>query len=132
MRSLGSRSDIGGGRSGNPYFKSVLAERWRNWKSVGSTPKFCVWKGWLLARKGDLESAERSYIASLDWARQQQAKSWELRTATSYVRLMRDQARNKGAYELLAPIYAWFTEGFGIKDLRDAQALLDELRALTG
>jgi predicted ATPase len=84
-------------------------------------------KGCLLARKGDPEEAERSYIASLDWARQQQAKSWELRTATSYARLMRDQGRVVEAYELLAPVYGWFTEGFATKDLKDAKALLEEL-----
>jgi predicted ATPase len=66
-------------------------------------------------------------IASLDWARTQQAKSWELRTATSYARLMRDQARAREAYELLASVYGWFTEGFATKDLKDAKTLLDEL-----
>jgi predicted ATPase len=84
-------------------------------------------KGWMLALKGDLGAAERRYIASLDWARQQQAKSWELRTAMSYTRLMRDQGRAREAHDLLAPIYGWFTEGFGTKDLKDAKALLDEL-----
>jgi predicted ATPase len=84
-------------------------------------------KSWLLSVKGDSAGAERSYIASLDWARQQQAKSWELRTATSYARLMRDQGRVGEAYELLAPVYAWFTEGFATKDLKDAEALLEEL-----
>ena len=77
--------------------------------------------------KGDLEAAERAHIASLDWARQQQAKSWELRTATSYARLLRDQGRVGEAHEVLAPVYGWFTEGFGTKDLKDAKALLDEL-----
>ena len=84
-------------------------------------------KGWLLSLKGDLEAAERAYLASLDWARTQQAKSWELRTATSYARLMRDQGRVSTALDLLAPIYGWFTEGFGTKDLKEAKALLDEL-----
>jgi hypothetical protein len=46
------------------------------------------------------------YIASLDWARQQQAKSWELCTATSYARLLRDQGRAGAAYELLALVFA--------------------------
>jgi hypothetical protein len=45
-------------------------------------------KGWLLSLKGDPAGAEGAYIASLDWARRQQAKSWELRTATSYAQLM--------------------------------------------
>ena len=85
-------------------------------------------KGSLLLLKGDLEAAERAYIASLDWARTQQAKSWELRTATSYARLMREQGRARAAHDLLAQIYGWFTEGLGTKDLEEAKALLDELR----
>jgi len=84
-------------------------------------------KGWLLALKGDPAAAEHAYIASLDWARTQQAKSWELRIATSYARLMRDQGRVGEAQELLAPVYGWFTEGFGTKDLKEARALLEEL-----
>jgi hypothetical protein len=51
-----------------------------------------------------LEGAELAYLASLDWARKQQAKSWELRTATSYARLMCDQGRVREAHDLLAPI----------------------------
>jgi hypothetical protein len=84
-------------------------------------------KGGILALEGNLEAAECAYIASLEWAQQQQAKSWELRTATSYARLMRDQGRAREARDLLAPIYGWFTEGFGTKDLKDAKALLYEL-----
>jgi predicted ATPase len=84
-------------------------------------------RGRLLSLKGDPAGAEHAYIDSLDWARTQQAKSWELRTATSYARLMRDQARAREAYELLAPVYGWFTEGFATKDLKDAKALLHEL-----
>ena len=86
-------------------------------------------KAWMLSLKGDAEGAERNYIASLDWARTQQAKSWELRTATSYARLMRDQGRVGEAHELLAPVYGWFTEGFATKDLKEAKALLQELQA---
>jgi predicted ATPase len=85
-------------------------------------------KGSLLSLKGDPAAAERAYIASLDWARTQQAKSWELRTATSYARLLREQGRVGEAHELLAQVYGWFTEGFGTKDLKEAKALLDELR----
>ncbi len=84
-------------------------------------------KGWLRARTGDPEGAERAYLASLDWARTQQAKSWELRTATSYARLMRDQGRVEEAYELLAPVYGWFTEGCDTRDLKEAKVLLEEL-----
>jgi predicted ATPase len=60
-------------------------------------------------------------------ARQQQAKSWELRTATSYARLIREQGREREARELLAPVFGWFTEGFDTRDLKEAKTLLDEL-----
>jgi predicted ATPase len=84
-------------------------------------------KGWILSLKGDLEGAECNFLASLDWARRQQAKSWELRTSTSLARLWQSQGRRQGAYELLAPVYGWFTEGFDSNDLQDAKALLDDL-----
>ena len=60
-------------------------------------------------------------------ARQQQAKSWELRAAMSMARLWRDQGKPQQARELLAPVYGWFTEGFDTLDLKEAKALLDEL-----
>ena len=84
-------------------------------------------KGWMLSLKGDLEGAERNFLASLDWARRQQAKSWELRTSTSLARLWQSQGKRQDAYELLAPVYSWFTEGFDTKDLQDAKLLLAEL-----
>jgi hypothetical protein len=59
--------------------------------------------------KGDLEGAERNYPASPDWARQQ-AKMWELRTATSLARLWQSQDKRGDAYELLVPFYGWCTE----------------------
>ena len=60
-------------------------------------------------------------------ARQQQAKSWELRAAMSLARLWRDQGKVQQARELLAPVYGWFTEGFDTRDLKEAKALLEEL-----
>jgi class 3 adenylate cyclase/tetratricopeptide (TPR) repeat protein len=84
-------------------------------------------KGWMLSLKGDLEGAERNFLASLDWARRQQAKMWELRTSTNLARLWQSQGKRQDASELLAPVYAWFTEGFDTKDLQEAKALLDEL-----
>jgi tetratricopeptide (TPR) repeat protein len=84
-------------------------------------------KGWMLSLKGDPEGAERNFLASLDWARRQQAKSWELRTSTSLARLWQSQGKRQAAYELLAPVYGWFTEGFDTKDLLDAKSLLSEL-----
>ena len=84
-------------------------------------------KGWMLALQGDLDGAEQNYLASLDWARQQQAKSWELRTATSLARLWQQQGKQKEAHKLLSDVYGWFTEGFDTKDLQEAKALLEEL-----
>jgi hypothetical protein len=84
-------------------------------------------RGWMLSLKGDLEGAERNFLSSLDWARRQQAKSWELRTSVSLARLWQSQGKRQDAYKLLAPVYGWFTEGFDTGDLRDAKALLGEL-----
>ena len=60
-------------------------------------------------------------------ARQQQAKSWELRAAMSLARLWQQQGKRAEARDLLAPIYGWFTEGFDTADLQDAKVLLEEL-----
>ena len=60
-------------------------------------------------------------------ARQQQAKSWELRAAMSLARLWQQQGKRAEARDLLAPIYGWFTEGFDTADLQEAKALLEEL-----
>jgi class 3 adenylate cyclase/tetratricopeptide (TPR) repeat protein len=84
-------------------------------------------KGWMLSLEGDLEGAERNFLVSLDWARRQQAKMWELRTSTSLARLWQSQGKRQAAYELLAPVYDWFTEGFDTKDLQEAKSLLAEL-----
>ena len=84
-------------------------------------------KAWMLSLKGDLEGAERNFHASLDWAHRQQAKIWELRTSTSLARLWQGQGKRQEAYELFAPVYGWFTEGFDTKDLLEAKSLLTEL-----
>jgi len=84
-------------------------------------------KGWIFSLKGDVAGAEKYFLASLDCARKQQAKSWELRTASSLARLWQGQGKRKEAHALLAPIYNWFTEGFDTKDLKEAKALIDEL-----
>jgi predicted ATPase len=80
----------------------------------------------LLARPGDHHrEAEVCFQKALDVARRQQAKSWELRAATSLARLWQSQAKRQNAYDLLAPVYGWFTEGFDMADLQEAKALLD-------
>ena len=71
--------------------------------------------------------AEVEFTRAIAIARQQQAKSWELRAAMSLARLWRDQGKVQQARELLAPVYGWFTEGFDTRDLKEAKALLDEL-----
>jgi class 3 adenylate cyclase/predicted ATPase len=75
----------------------------------------------------DLAKAQAYFERALAVARQQQAKSWEMRAAISMARLRRDQGKPQQASELLAPVYNWFTEGFGTLDLKEAKALLDEL-----
>src|SRR5208337_5079941 len=77
-----------------------------------------------------LGQAQTYFERALVIARAQQARSWELRAATSLARLWRDQGRRDKAYDLLAPVYGWFTEGFGTLDLKEAKALLDELGKL--
>ena len=84
-------------------------------------------RGQLLQRQGHTEAAEELYGKALSIAREQDAKLWELRAAVSLARLRRAQGRCAEARDLLAPIYGWFTEGFGTSDLREAKALLDEL-----
>jgi predicted ATPase len=71
--------------------------------------------------------AEACFRQALDVARRQEAKSLELRAAMSLARLWQQQGKRAEAYELLAPIYGWFTEGFDTADLQEAKALLEEL-----
>jgi predicted ATPase len=81
----------------------------------------------LLQTEPDASQAERCFQQALAVARQQQAKSLELRAATSLARLWESQGKRQEAYDLLAPVYAWFTEGFDTADLIDAKALLETL-----
>ena len=75
----------------------------------------------------DAAKAQACFEHALSVARQQQAKSCELRAAMSMARLWRDQGKREGAHELLAPVYGWFTEGFDTLDLKEAKALLERL-----
>jgi predicted ATPase len=144
-----TRWEEGGGKLGCPYFKSVIAQGMAQlgeadealalideqiaqverpgWEERAHYAEILRLKGWMHLLKGDLEAAERSYLASLDLARDQRAKSWELRAATSLAQLWQQQGKRKEGYALLAPIFGWFTEGFNTKDLQGAKALLDEL-----
>jgi predicted ATPase len=73
----------------------------------------------------EVEDWLRSAVAI---AREQGTRGFELRAAASLARLMSSQGRRSEACDLLAPIYGWFTEGFDTPDLKEAEALLDELR----
>lgn len=141
--------EASGGTIYSPYLKSVLAEGMAllgdldgalhlideqiaqverpGWEERVHYAEILRLKGWMLSLRGNLEGAEKHYLASLDWARHQQAKSWELRTSTSLARLWQSQGKRREAHELLAPIYRWFTEGLDTKDLKEARALLEEL-----
>jgi class 3 adenylate cyclase/predicted ATPase len=82
----------------------------------------------LLQQNADNQAeAETCFAQAIAIAQNQQTKSWELRAATSLARLWQQQGKRQEAYELLAPVYNWFTEGFDTADLIDAKALLDEL-----
>jgi predicted ATPase len=81
----------------------------------------------LLAPVADVGKAEMHFARGLEVARKQQAKSWELRVATSLARLWVDRGQPNKARELLAPVYGWFNEGLQTLDLKQAKGLLDEL-----
>jgi adenylate cyclase len=85
-------------------------------------------RGNLLAASGaTTDQIEAAYREGLKLARTQEAKMLELRAATDLARLWQINGKNADAYELLAPIHGWFTEGFDTADLMDAKALIDEL-----
>jgi predicted ATPase len=84
-------------------------------------------KGLALVGLNRLEEAESAFKEAIRVARNQQAKSYELRAARSLAGLWGEQGRRAEARELLAPVYGWFTEGFDTADLKDAKALLDAL-----
>jgi predicted ATPase/class 3 adenylate cyclase len=134
-----------------PYHKALIAEAYLE---VGDAPlglqvveeamRFAeasglgYWDAELMRLKARLlmylspdatEDVEACYLRALSIARNQRARSLELRAATGLARLWADQDRHAEALDLLAPIYAWFTEGFDTPDLREAKALLDTLRA---
>jgi predicted ATPase len=132
-----------------PRFRALLAELYGN---IGQTEAglsalaevlaevhntgLCYCEAELYRLKGELllqqaagwdGEAEACFRQALDVARRQQAKSWELRAATSLARLWQQQGKRAEARELLAPVYGWFTEGFDTADLQEAKALLEAL-----
>ena len=138
------RWDAAGGKIWSPYIKSVLGEALAlsgdiesglalvnamqeqierpGWEEKCQYAEVLRLKGRILALKGSVDEAEKYFRRSIDFARLQHAKGWELRTSTSLARLWQRQGKRKEA-----PVYNWFTEGFDTKDLKEANALLDEL-----
>jgi predicted ATPase len=84
-------------------------------------------KGWALMRQGRCAEAETQLRASIECARRQQARSWELRSSTTLAQLFIASGRRDSARQLLAPVYDRFIEGFDTLDLKEARALLDTL-----
>jgi predicted ATPase len=121
------------GKGGQPEEGlSVLAEA----LAVAHKHGELVYEAELYRLKGELllalsqahqAEAETCFQQALDIAHRQQAKSWELRAATSLSRLWQQQGKRAEAHEILVPIYGWFTEGFDTADLQEAKALLEEL-----
>jgi predicted ATPase len=74
-----------------------------------------------------LEQSEASFLRAIDIARNQEAKLYELRAATSLGRLWAGKGKHREACDLIAPIYDWFTEGFDTVDLKQAKLLLESL-----
>jgi predicted ATPase len=88
-------------------------------------------KGEILLKrdKSDHAEAERCLRSAIDHARHQSARLLELRATTSLARMLKNQGKTEEARKMLAEIYNWFSEGFEFTDLKEAKALLDELRA---
>jgi predicted ATPase len=132
-----------------PWYLSCLARAYADlgqfddaWRSIGDamaaveTIKQSLWEAELQRMAGevalkspkpDATKAEAYFERALAVARQQQAKSWELRAAMSMARLWRDQGKRNEARDLLAPVYGWFTEGFDTLDLKQAKTLLEQM-----
>jgi len=100
----------------------TTGERWYE-------PELYRLKGALLLQQtsDNQAEAERCFQQALDIARHQQAKSFELRAATSLARLWQRQGKRQEARQLLRDVYSWFTEGFDTADLQEAKALLEEV-----
>jgi len=136
-----------GGHLNVPYLKSALAEavarggdddgalaligeclaqvQRPGWDERVWLPEILRLKGWLLIRRCQPDDAARELRASIAEAQRQQAKSWELRSATTLAELLMDRGERAAAHDLLRPIYDWFTEGRDTTDLVTARAILD-------
>jgi class 3 adenylate cyclase/predicted ATPase len=121
------------GTAGEPHAGlTVLAEALTHADTTGERwyePELYRLKAALLLQQNaaNQAEAENCFQQAIRIAQSQQAKSWELRAATSLARFWQSQGKCQEAHDLLTPVYHWFTEGFDTADLKDAKALLDEL-----
>jgi predicted ATPase len=99
------------------------------WEERGCLSEVLRVKAWALQETGDAQQAEALFTQALDVARAQNARSWELRAAISYARLLKAQNRVEDALTAVRSVYEWFTEGHGSGDLHEAATLLAELEA---
>ena len=127
-----ARAEATGSRNYYPLHLGLLAEALATSAASGqkgTDAELYRLRGELVQQfpRPDPAKAEDSFRTALAVAREQGARGYELRAATSLARLWLKQGRRGEARELLAPLYGSFTEGFGTQDLKDAKALLDEL-----
>ena len=117
---------------------TVLAEALAQVEKTGQRvleAELCRLRGELTLAQSSVQSlgssvqkkAEECFWKAIEIARQQQAKSLELRAVMSLSRLWQRQGKKDEARQMLAEIYGWFTEGFDTADLQEAKALLQEL-----
>ena len=113
---------------GLQYANEGLAAEAKTHERIGRPELYRVRSELMITRVGNAgDGAEADLMQAIGCAREQDAKSWELRATTSLARLLNKQGRREEARAMLAEIYNWFTEGFDTADLKDAKALLDEL-----
>ena len=146
---LAAHQRVGGPELGRPFVLALLAEAYGQARQPEAGLQALTealtrveateerwWEAELYRLKGalllqlpipDVNQAETCFQHALDVARGQQAKTLELRAAMSLSQLRQRQGKREAARTLLAPIYAWFTEGFDTPDLQEARALLEEL-----
>ncbi len=136
LRRASSVWNASGGHLNVPYMKSALAEALARqgdldaglrlieecleqierpgWNERVWLPEVLRLKGWMLMRQGNCAEAETQLRASIDCARRQEAKSWELRSSTTLAELLAADGRRDNARELLEPIYNWFTKSMKV------------------